>query len=154
MSPVIPISSRFKLIASVYLFLIKENGHNGKEILLLRRANTGYQDGKYGLPSGHLDGGEPLSAGMSREAKEEIGITIYTDNLKLVHIMHRMDEDERMDFFFDAQFFEGEIVNNEPDKCDDLSWFPVSNLPENTIPYIKSAIEHYLNGDLYSEFGW
>lgn len=33
---------RFKLIPAVYLLLRQDN-----EVLLLRRANTGYQDGKY-----------------------------------------------------------------------------------------------------------
>lgn len=50
--------------------------------------------------------------------------------------------------------WEGEPHNAEPDKCDELAWYPIKNLPVNTIPYIKSAIESYQKGDIYSEIGW
>ena len=140
---------RFKLIASVYLLFVKDN-----QILLLRRANTGYEDGKYGLVAGHLEAHESLTDGAIREAKEESGVYISPNDLKLVHTMHRRQNDERMDFFFEVRQWTGEIRNTEPDKCDDLSWFPIDNLPNKTIPYIKQAVECYKQGIIYSEFGW
>ncbi len=76
--------TRFKLITSVYLFFIKEN-----KILLLRRANTGYEDGNYGLVAGHADGEETLKTTAVREAKEESGVEIDPKNLELKHVMHR-----------------------------------------------------------------
>ncbi len=48
----------------------------------------------------------------------------------------------------------GEIVNAEPDKCDDLCWVSVDELPDNIIPYVKRAIENHLNGIAFDEFGW
>jgi hypothetical protein len=48
----------------------------------------------------------------------------------------------------------GEITNTEPDKCDDLSWFKLDALPENTIPYIRQALEAHKNNIKYTEFGW
>lgn len=53
---------RFRLIVAVYLIL-RQNG----KILLARRANTGYADGFYSLPAGHLDGDELATEGMARE---------------------------------------------------------------------------------------
>lgn len=141
---------RFKLIPSVYCFFIKE-----EKILFLRRYQTGFEDGKYGLPSGHADGGETMKEAMVREAAEEIGAKINTNDLDLAVTMHRWCGDrERIDFFFTVNRWQGEIANQEPEKCDDLSWFPLDQLPENTISYIKVAIDCYLKGKKYYEFGW
>ena len=143
------IKEHFKLIASVYLLFIKDG-----KILLLRRANTGYEDGNYGLVAGHLDEHEPLTETAIREAKEESGAIIRPADLKLKVFMHRKGQDERMDFFFEVKKWQGEITNTEPEKCSDLSWFSLNNLPPNTIPYIKEAITCYQKGITHSEFGW
>lgn len=142
-------TNRFKLIASVYLLFIKDN-----KILLLRRKNTGYEDGNYGLVAGHLDENESLTHGAIREAKEESGVDINPKDLEVKTTMHRRQKDERVDFFFEVKKWSGEIVNTEPEKCDDLRWFPLDNLPSNIIPYIKQAIECSRKGIVYSEFGW
>lgn len=142
---------RFKLIPAVYLVL-----RRGDEVLLLRRANTGYQDGKYGLVAGHLEGDELSTAGMVREAKEEAGITVDQKDLKLVHVSHRLSRgeagQERIDLFFEATKWQGEPTNVEPHKCDDLSWFPLSNLPAETIPFIGMVLRDVAEGVVYSEY--
>ena len=46
---------RFKSIVCVDILLIKEN-----KILLMKRKNTGYDDGMYELPGGHLESNEDL----------------------------------------------------------------------------------------------
>lgn len=142
--------SRFTYVGSAYLLLIRED-----KILLLRRANTGFMDGMYGLPAGHLDGGETAREGGAREAHEEIGISIRPEDMEVVHVMHRKGErDERLDIFMTARSYEGEVRNMELEKCDDLSWFPLDALPENTIDYIRTAIHHVQSSVFYSEYGW
>jgi 8-oxo-dGTP diphosphatase len=149
MSDIIPPEKRFKLILSVYLILAKDG-----KVLLLRRFNTGYEDGSYGLVSGHADGNERATDAMCREALEEAGLVIKPKDMKFVHFMHRSLNDERADVFFTADKWKGEPKNMEPDKCDDLSWFPLDNLPPNTIAYINEVIEGFQKGIYYSEFGW
>lgn len=140
----------FKFVAAVYLILER----NGK-ILLLRRAHTGYEDGNYSLPAGHIEEGERAKLAMIREAKEEAGITVSEKDLSLAHVMMRNSSpDERFDFFFTTETWKGEIQNMEPEKCDDLSWFPINELPSNIIPCVRSALEHYKKGSVFSEFGW
>ena len=141
-----------KITCAVYLIPEKD-----EKILLLRRFNTGYEDGKYSLVAGHVDKDESVIQTMVREAGEEAGIFIRPENLELAHIMHRMkkkENDERIDFFFRCRSWEGEIKNMEPHKCDDLSWFSPKAIPENTIDYIKTALKLADKGQIYSEFGW
>jgi len=140
---------KFKMIASVYLLF-----RQGENILLSRRFNTGYEDDKYGLVAGHVDEGESLLQAAAREAKEEAGVAIQPNHLIFKTAMHRRQNDIRVDFFFEPSEWSGEPTNAEPDKCSGLQWFPVDNLPENTIPYIRQAIECSQKGIPYSEFGW
>ncbi len=140
---------RFKLVAAVHLFLVRDG-----QVLLLRRYNTGYEDGKYSVIAGHLEGGEEVKTAAIREAKEEAGIRLFPDDLDVVGVMHRHSADERIDFFLVARRWEGDIVNREPDKCDDLSWFDIDRLPDNLIPYVRQAWENYCNGVWFDSFGW
>lgn len=137
------------MIASGYVFFIRDT-----KILLARRCNTGYEDGNYGLPAGHVEDSETIRQGTIREITEEVGVDFSESDVELVHVMHRKQNDIRMDFFFLAKQWTKEPQNMEPDKCDDLQWFALDNLPENTIPYIRQAIENYRNKILYDEFGW
>jgi len=142
-------TERFTLIPEVHLILVRDG-----EILLLRRFRTGYEDGKYSVVAGHVEGDEPVSHAMAREAREEAGIEIAPSDLVLAHVMHRRSNRERVSFFFTARQWIGEPANMEPHLCDDMRWFPIEDLPQNTVAYVKAAIAHYLNGTIYSEFGW
>ena len=87
---------------------------------------------------------------MVREAKEEAGIEISPSNLKVVGVMHFKGDKEYVHFFLLASEWSGQVVNVEPHKCDDLSWFDIDNLAESTIPYIRCAIENYRDGVWFS----
>ncbi len=128
----------------------------GRKILLLRRFNTGYEDGNYSVIAGHLDGNETFRQAMVREAREEAGLNLKLDRLEVGHVMHRKvpNGDERIDFFIRANKWTGEPTIMEPQKCDDLQWFELNRLPQNVIPYVKLAIDCVRSGVLYSEHGW
>ncbi|MFZ3031943.1 MAG: NUDIX domain-containing protein [Candidatus Moraniibacteriota bacterium] len=136
--------------ASYILFL-----RDGK-VLLSRRYQTGFEDGNYSLPAGHTEPGETFTTALIREIQEETGVTLTPENVTVSHIMHRHSQYERsyVDVFYTAKNWTGTPENKEPEKCDDLSWFPIDNLPENTLPYVRKAIENSLNNIPYSEFGW
>jgi ADP-ribose pyrophosphatase YjhB (NUDIX family) len=146
---------RTKFPVTVHLFFFREN-----KILLLRRFNTGYEDGNYSVPAGHLDGGETVRMAAQREALEEIGIQIEVEDIAFAGVMHRKSydakskPDERVDFFVQVKAWEGEPFNAEPDKCDELRWYDVDNLPENIIPYVKQAIQNFRDEVVFEEFGW
>jgi ADP-ribose pyrophosphatase YjhB (NUDIX family) len=140
---------RAKFAVTVHLFFIR-----GNQILLLRRFNTGYADGQYSVPAGHLDGDETVLAAAAREAQEEVGVRIEARDIRFSSVMHRRDGEERVDFFVNISRWDGEPVNAEPDKCDELLWVNRDNLPPNTIPYILKALQNHLTGLTFDEFGW
>lgn len=143
-------TQRFTVIPAVYLVL--QRAH---EVLLIRRANTGYRDGEYSLPAGHHDGGESLRSAMVREAKEEIGIDVHEMDLQLAHVMHRKaDDGERVDFYFTCDKWLGDVANCEPEKCDELRWTSPQELPENTIPEVRQALRAIANTIPFSTQNW
>jgi 8-oxo-dGTP diphosphatase len=143
---------RFKVVPAVYLIF-----RDGDKILLLKRTNTGYMDGFYSLPSGHLEGGEPAIMAAVREAKEEVGADIDPEDLRLVHTLHRKAEDgnhERIDLGFEVKKWRGTLVNAEPHKCDGLKWAASGDLPQNTIPLIRQILEEIARHEPYSDFNF
>ena len=138
-----------KFPVTVHMFFLR----TGK-ILLIRRFQTGYKDGYYSVPAGHLDGNEPVRLAALREAQEEIGVRIDPAEVRFAGVFHRYEDDERVDFFVHVRKWDGEPVNAEPEKCDELRWVDVNELPENTIPYIRQAIKNFQAGVMFEEVGW
>lgn len=128
--------------------------------MLIRRFNTGYEDGNYSLVAGHLDGQETFRRAMVREAKEEADIILEENDLEVAHVMHRLSNfsdigaRERIDVFMTTKKWQGEPKNMEPNKCDEMNWYSFDRLPDNTIPYIKQALECVKNNIFYSEYGF
>ena len=141
---------RFRPFAAAYLVLIKDG-----QVLLSKRHNTGYQDGNYGLVSGHFDGGETAEQCIIREADEEANINLSPKDLEVVHVMHRLGPDrEYFDIYLKAKKWIGDISIMEPDKCSELKWNKIDDLPDNIIPEVKLALENISKVIHYSEFGW
>ncbi len=142
---------RFKTTVAVNLILRRDD-----EILLLKRANTGNQDSMFSIIAGHLEKDELGSEAIIREAREETGITIEPNNLKFVHFVQRLpvddNDEEYIDLFYEASVWQGDVINNEPDKCESLDWFRIDNLPNNTIPLLPIVIKKITNGQMYSEY--
>ncbi|OQY34370.1 MAG: hypothetical protein B6241_05140 [Spirochaetaceae bacterium 4572_59] len=137
-------------IPASYLVLIKD-----AKVLLLQRKNTGFMDGWYSFIAGHADKGESFTQAAVREAREEAGLELDPKKIKVSHMMHRNSDDSvRMDVFFTVESWKGTLENREPEKCSDLSWFFLEDLPEKTIPYIRDALNYIRAGISYSEYGW
>jgi 8-oxo-dGTP diphosphatase len=143
-----PDSRRYHFLSAVHLFLWRDG-----LVLLSRRFNTGYEDGNYSVPAGHLDGDETVVEAAIREAEEEIGAVIAAEDIEVVGVMHRrIGKQERIDFFVSVRRWAGEIGNREPDRCDDLRWSAPDGLPGNTIPYIRRALDNARTGRWFDSF--
>lgn len=138
---------RAKFPVTVHLFFFRDN-----QILLLRRFNTGFRDGEYSVPAGHLDGGETVMEAAAREGEEEAGVKVELSDMTFSTVMHRIEDDERVDFFVVVNKWEGKPFNAEPDKCDDLRWVDLNALPMNIVPYVRQALANHQNGVSFDEY--
>lgn len=114
------------------IFVIKKDG----KYLFQKRTHTGSQDGWYMMPGGHVDEGESVIHAAVRELKEELNITVDPQDLKF-----RLVKPEKfhISFFFEVVKYQGDIVNNEPEKHSDLRFL---SLPHPEIyPSIEREIE-------------
>lgn len=138
---------RFHFLVAVHAFFIKD-----EQVLLLKRQNTGYMDGHFSVPAGHVDGKESIWHAMQREIREEVAVVVK-DEHQPIHVMHRISgNDERIDYFFLIKDWQGLTKIGEPEKCSELKWVDLWQLPESIVPYVKFALEKMQEGVLFSEF--
>lgn len=142
-------TERYRSLAAVYAMVMNERD----ELLLLRRANTGFCDGYYDMPAGHLEEGEMLRHAVVRELEEETGLKVKEEDAEFVELLHRIANEGRvyLDVFFRIKKWTGEAIIREPDKCDDIGWFPIDSLPENLVPHQLEVIRDRATGRTYRE---
>jgi 8-oxo-dGTP diphosphatase len=146
----VPIPPRHAVTGDVHLLLLDADD----QLLFGRRHNTGFEDGAYHLPSGHLEAGESVIQAVIREAKEETGIIIAPEHVEFAHVMHNSSGAGRVAFFFVVRTWEGTPENRESDKCSELRWFPPARLPDRLIGYCRQALGHIAAGQPFSVYGW
>ena len=125
----------------------------GNKILLMRRFNTGYKDGFLTLPAGHIEKDELPKETMLRELKEETGLICDFESIIGVYAMHRISSSGRtyVDYYFEILKYNGNPEIKEPGKCDHIDWYDIEDIPENTLSYIKIALNHIKNKAPISE---
>lgn len=146
---------RFQVVPAVYLILRRgAGGGSPGQVLLQLRSGTGYMDGWWGCAAaGHVEAGESVVAAAEREAREELGIRLRTQDLRPLTTVHRSSAlpdllEQRMDVFFtldehagDSQGWTGQPEIQEPDKAGDLRWFDLTDLPENVVPHERMVLD-------------
>lgn len=135
------------------MIVIRQEG----QVLLAKRANTGFKDGYFALPGGKHDGSETLVQGVVREAGEELGIVCLTQDVEFRGLIHaHMPEPfkEVMYVIFEIMKYEGNLVNNEPDKCSEIQFFPFDQLPDKMTEVSRRCVLNTVAGVQYDEVGW
>ena len=143
--------------SAVILILMRERGGK-KQILLQRRRNTGFADGLWDFScAGKVEEGESMTAAAVRETKEELGITVAAESLQFAVLIHKCDKPYNLVYYnvyFVCTEFIGEPTVCEPEKCSELKWFDLDNLPDDLIADRKCALQAYLDGEHFIEYGW
>lgn len=140
---------RFKSGVCVDL-LIKKIVDGNTYILLMKRQNTGSNDGEFELPGGHLEAGEDLYEAMIRESKEELLIDLNVNDIKIIHLLHHYNG-ERLNFIFET---DGTNLNpqiGEENKCSELRWVKIDELPNETTDKVKLIINNIINNTFYDK---
>ncbi len=124
---------------------------DGKECtLLMKRKNTGSNDGKYELPGGHLEANEDIFDAMIREVKEELLINLTREDIKIIHLMHHYTG-ERLNFIFEADGTNLKPEIGEKNKCSELRWAAMESLPSETTAKVKLIINNILENKFYDK---
>jgi 8-oxo-dGTP diphosphatase len=145
-------SRHFQLIVDIHLLLVA----NG-DLLLGRRANTGYGDGAYEPPSGRLAERETLVEAAVRVAADQMGIALDPARVSLAHVLHDVSGAGRMAFFLTADGWADEACQVPPvvqrTRCySDFGWYPLTELPANMIDRARVAVRNYAAGARFSTY--
>ena len=140
--------ARFALIPAAFVVL-----RQGRGVLLLRRANSGYRDGWWALPAGHIEPGESCRAAAARELAEETDVVLDPALLRPLCAQHRTAPggalEQRADYYFEAWCpTDVEPVRMEPAKASDLRWFDLDALHDQMVPPELDVLRAVRSGDV------
>ncbi|OEJ35127.1 NUDIX domain-containing protein [Streptomyces subrutilus] len=141
-------AARHTVPVDVHLVLRRE-GEAGPEVLLSRRAGPVYASGLWHLPSGHLDPGEDMVEAVIREAREETGVLIDTEDVAAAATVHHRPPAgtrSRIGVFFEVRRWSGRPQVMEPDRCDGMGWYPLDGLPDPMVAYCRAGLDAYRAG--------
>lgn len=124
--------------------------NDNDDILLGRRINR-YGHGTYALPGGKLKCNETFEDCTKRELKEEVGITVADEDIKIINIMTTITTKHIVQIGVLIKKYSGTPTNMEPHKCDELGFFPKNNLPQPLFIGNKANIDLYLQGKMYDK---
>lgn len=145
------VSMKHMIIPSVNVFIIKDN-----KVLLGRRANTGWMDGYLCPPGGHIEKGETPTVAIIREIEEELGVHVEASDITFACVAARhVVPSEYVAYEFVVRDKQYPFMNAEPEKCSELVWVDIDNLPEDVIDHFRQIIEQgVVVGRPYLEVGY
>lgn len=118
------------------------------ELFLSKRSqNCKNEKGCWEVPGGGVDFGEKLSDAVKREMREEYGIEIeIIEQFPAADHIIPKDQQHWVPTTFLAKLQSGSKPKiMEPEKCDEIGWFPLEELPSPLSIITKLDLKYYNN---------
>lgn len=116
---------------------------DNNKVLFQKRKGSKLWPEYYALPAGHINEGENQYDALIREAKEELDIEIDLKNIINRYVVLRRNFFEidgkklepYIDYYFEISKYKGTPKIVEFNKCEELIWASIEELPEPFINY-------------------
>lgn len=113
----------------------------GKVFLARRGRGAGNERYRWEFPGGSVEFNEQLEDALIREVGEEYGFLIDVE--ELLDVVNHIIPQEKQHWVsptFLCRYKSGSPRIMEPDKCEEIGWFPLNRIPERelTIASVKS----------------
>jgi len=112
---------------------------DGKFLVQKRKGSHGA--GCWALPGGHVEAGESLETTCGREVYEETGL--YIKNVQRLTFRNAIFLEEQKHYvtlFFSADYAGGDVKIMEPNKCDEMKWCTLLDVPEPRFGTLSSVL--------------
>lgn len=122
--------------------------HDGEGNYVMHRRNGNCRDehGCWDFGGGGVDVGESIEDCLVREVHEEFGVDILESNFLGHREAFRNQngvDTHWLCFYYQVLVDREKVINNEPEKHDELGWFRFDNLPQPLHSMIEEDIEMY-----------
>ena len=111
------------------------------KVLLGKRKNS-HGDGSWSFPGGHLEMNETWEECAEREVLEETNLVIRNPRFAgVTNDIFISDHQHYITIFMLAEYENGTVKVNEPDRCDEWKWFDWDNLPEPLFLPVRNLLK-------------
>ncbi len=116
----------------------------GRIFLARRGPKAKNEQGLWEFPGGSVEFGETLAEALQREMYEEYGIKVLVG--ELVDVVDHILPQEHQHWVsptFICQIISGEPCIRETEKCTEIGWFGVDQMPNDLTQITRLNLEHY-----------
>jgi mutator protein MutT len=119
---------------------------NENRLFLARRGPKAKNErGLWEFPGGAVEFGETMAQALQREIREEYAIEISVG--KLVDVVDHILPKEHQHWIsptYICKIISGKPNIQEPEKCTEIGWFQINQIPNELTKVTRINIEHYL----------
>lgn len=121
---------------------------DGGKILLVKRAHTISEGGKYCLPGGFLNRDEIIIEALIREVEEESGYESQNPVLFRINDNPNRRNEDRQNISFTFFMNVGEKISESDYEVTEVKWFDLNQLPSQE----EMAFDHLETIELYKKY--